>query len=93
MTNIRAHGFESKAQLEEYLNDIEPAGPDLGPGSAQVPIEEEIERLWKQVAELREGVSSVLRATEYRARRSTSLWLRIGTVMALLLLGRLAQKV
>ncbi|CCM78333.1 hypothetical protein BN77_p11000 [Rhizobium mesoamericanum STM3625] len=91
MTNIRAHGFESKAQLEEYLNDIESTGPDLGPGSSQVPIEEEIERLWKQVAELRNGISSVLRATENRARRSTSLWLKIGTVMAILFLGRLAQ--
>ncbi|MDQ0559057.1 uncharacterized protein YdcH (DUF465 family) [Rhizobium mesoamericanum] len=92
MTNIRAHGFESKAQLEEYLNDIEPTGPDLGSGSAQVSIEEEIERLWKQVAELRDRISSVLRATEYGARRSTSLWLKIGTVTAILFLGRLAQK-
>ncbi|EYR80996.1 hypothetical protein P9A16_30570 [Shinella sp. 838] len=82
MTDIRKHGFESDAQLREYLQEIEEAAPLVGvlPASDQ-DVLDDLATLRAEIASLRERIG--IRRHGKRMVR----WQRVAGVAAFLLLA------
>lgn len=100
MTNIRAAGFDSPAQLREHLADLD---DEERPADAQgeisgdplSDIEREIAWLRKEVEDLRERVDWLFERdrTAATASRGTNPWLRIAiTALSTVVIGGLLSR-
>ncbi len=99
MTDIRAKGFDSPAQLREHLAELEEESPaeDLVVGNEIPSTQQRIEALRREVADLRARLTSIRKQTDGMGARPSPgdvhPWLRIlATVATTFLLGRLVQR-
>ncbi len=97
MTDIRARGFESPAQLREYLGDLDQDASETlkAPEIVGRDTSAEVEMLRREVAELRRRISSLRDHTDDLPEEvePDRPWLRIAaTVAATVILGRLARR-
>lgn len=98
MTDIRAKGFDSLAQLREHLAEIEDESPAEGPGETKTPsAAQQVADLRREVADLRARLATIRRQAEGTdappSRGELHPWLRIAaTAATTYLLGRLVQR-
>ncbi|MEW9612641.1 hypothetical protein AB3G45_02025 [Shinella sp. S4-D37] len=99
MTDFRARGFDSPAQLREHLAELDEESPADDPGMANgdPSAEQQIAALRREVADLRRRLTAIRGETEGldagRPRGELHPWLRIAaTVATTYLLGRLVQR-
>jgi hypothetical protein len=94
MTNIKARGFDSTAQLYEHLNEVVDEAPveQADDGYDDLPVRKEIAWLRKEVADLREHLSIIREQAddlEISPKQEVNPWLRIVvTVATAYVLGR-----
>jgi hypothetical protein len=98
MTDIRAKGFDSPAQLREHLAELEEESPaeDQVVGNEHPSVQERIEALRQEVADLRARLTSIRKQTEGMGARPSRgdvhPWLRVlATAAMTYLLGRLVH--
>lgn len=98
MTNIRAKGFDSPAQLREHLAELEDESPaNSGVGNAMPPsAEQQIAALRRELADLRARLTTIRTQTDGMdarpSRGNLHSWLRILATGAMTyILGRLVQ--
>ncbi|MCQ4633973.1 hypothetical protein GB927_028335 [Shinella sp. CPCC 100929] len=99
MTDIRAKGFDSPAQLREHLTELEEESPaeDPGVGNERPSAQQQIEALRREVADLHARLTSIRKQTDgmgaRRSRGDIHPWLRVlATAATTYLLGRLVQR-
>lgn len=100
MTDIRAKGFDSPAQLREHLAELEEESPAEDPGVGdQKPMsaEQQIAALRQEVADLRARLTTIRKQTDGMDARplrgDMHPWLRVlATAATTYLLGRLVQR-
>ena len=100
MTDIRAKGFDSPAQLREHLAELEEEIPAEDPGVGdQKPMsaEQQIAALRQEVADLRARLTTIRKQTDGMdarpSRDDVHPWLRVlATIATTYLLGRLVQR-
>jgi hypothetical protein len=96
MTDIKARGFDSMAQLQEHLDDVDEASAEELPAEYDDPAQKEIAWLRKEVADLREHLSYIrdrANDAEIFPQRDVNPWLRIAAIVATTyVLGRLMQR-
>ncbi len=99
MTDIRAKGFDSPAQLREHLAELEEESPaeDLVVGNEIPSTQQRIEALRREVADLRARLTTIRKQTDGMdarpSREDLHPWLRVlATVATTFLLGRLVQR-
>lgn len=99
MTDIRAKGFDSPAQLREHLAELEDESPADDPvvGNEIPSTQQQIEVLRREVADLRARLASIRKQTDGMDARplrgDVHPWLRVlATVATTYLLGRLVQR-
>ena len=99
MTDIRAKGFDSPAQLREHLAELEEESPaeDLVVGNEIPSTQQRIEALRREVADLRARLTTIRKQTDGMdarpSREDLHPWLRVlATVATTYLLGRLVQR-
>lgn len=98
MTNIKARGFESTAQLNEHLDDLaeEASVKELPEYHDEFSDQKEIAWLREEVADLRERLSIVREQTAYvevPSKQEINPWLRIAVMVGTTyVLGRMAQR-
>ncbi|WP_312223709.1 hypothetical protein [Rhizobium rhizoryzae] len=97
MTNIKARGFDTTAQLQEHLAELEDEGTEeeasfqTGEGHSQ----DELAAIRNEIAELRQQLAAIRSHTKRIPEPTVAdrPWLRIAvTVGATFVLGRLVQK-
>ena len=99
MTDIRAKGFDSPAQLREHLDELEEESPAEDPvvGNEHPSAQQQIEALRQEVADLRARLTTIRKQTDGMdarpSREDLHPWLRVlATVATTYLLGRLVQR-
>lgn len=100
MTDIRAKGFDSPAQLREHLAELEEESPAEDPGvGGEKPMsaEQQIAALRQEVADLRARLTTIRMQTDGMdarpSRGDVHPWLRVlATAATTYLLGRLVQR-
>ncbi|WP_439630842.1 hypothetical protein [Shinella sp.] len=100
MTDIRAKGFESPAQLREHLAELEEESPAEDSGVANekpISAEQQIAALWQELADLRARLALIRKPTDGMGARPSRgdvhPWPRIlATAATTYLLGRLVQR-
>lgn len=99
MTDIRAKGFDSPAQLREHLAELEEESPadDPGVGNESPSAQQQIEALRREVADLRARLTTIRKQTDGMdarpSRGDVHPWLRVlATAATTYLLGRLVQR-
>jgi hypothetical protein len=90
MTNIRTSGFDSPAQMREYLEEVDDAVPAGGSGAEDAAMERAIRELRGQIDGLRRQLEDMQRED---AQARAGGWLRVAATMALTMaLGRIARR-
>lgn len=99
MTDIRAKGFDSPAQLRKHLADLEEESPaeDSGVRNENPSTQQQIETLRREVADLRARLTTIRKYTDAKDERplrgDVHPWLRVlSTAATTYLLGRLVQR-
>jgi len=97
MTDIKARGFDSTAQLQEHLDDVDEAPTEELSGEyGDLPARKEIAWLRKEVADLQEHLSITRERADdadISPTQDVNPWLRIATtVVTTYVLGRLVQR-
>ncbi|WP_337181585.1 hypothetical protein [Shinella sp.] len=98
MTDIRAKGFDSPAQLREHLAELEDDSPAGAPGETKTPSAvRQIADLRREVADLRARLATIRRQAAGMdtppSRGELHPWLRVAaTAATTYLLGRLVQR-
>lgn len=97
MTNIKVRGFDTTAQLQEHLAELEEDATeeDAGFQTGEANPLHELSRIRKEIAELRQQLSAIRIHTERIPEPPIAdrPWLRIAvTVGATFVLGRLVQR-
>ncbi len=99
MTDIRAKGFDSPAQLREHLAELEEESPAEDPGvrNENPSAQQQIEAIRQEVADLRARLITIRKQTDGMdarpSRGDVHPWLRVlATAATTYLLGRLVQR-
>lgn len=100
MTDTRAKGFDSPAQLREHLAELEEESPAEDPGAGDkkpMSAEQQISDLRQEVADLRARLTTIRKQTDGMdarpSREDLHPWLRVlATAATTYLLGRRVQR-